>query len=211
MKPVDISRVNMRGLERLFHELDNGAGSRNDRIREFCRRFPSELAALRRQAGVRPVAVNGSTNRGLKMGYFMTPLRDGTHGYFQRRLDDCLQAAIASCLQVSPHLVPDLQIEKQLCAGKEPEEIERVIAEKMRPWTRKHAVRFTSHSSLPVSERRWIGVVSGDGDGFYDHCLLMDRRECLFDGAALLPSGKGRPVTEYDVTDIEYGLTIKRR
>jgi len=69
----------------------------------FLRDWPPALANLRRELGLAPVP-------SAPFGYFQAPLRDGTTGYFQRRTDDCLQAAIASCCQIPPHLVPDLHL-----------------------------------------------------------------------------------------------------
>jgi hypothetical protein len=96
------------GIERIVAEYENGPGDLNERTRQFCEVFPSELAKVRRQiyrhAGLLPVPMNGSPAKGLKSGYFSTRLRDGSLGYLQRRTDDCLQAAIASCLQVPLHL-----------------------------------------------------------------------------------------------------------
>src|SRR5579862_7033844 len=89
--------------ERAFAELENvldllrvGVAPENfdRRIREFFRRHPPALADLRRAAGVRPVAVRGSAAYGLQLGYFEARLRDGSTGYFQRRTDDCMQAAL---------------------------------------------------------------------------------------------------------------------
>jgi hypothetical protein len=209
-----MSTVDMGGLDRLTNEWEHGTGSMGERTREFCRLFPSELAKVRRQVyrpfGLMPVPVNGSTAKGLKAGYFMTRLRDGTQGYLQRRTDDCLQAAIASCLQIPPHQVPDLQMERQLAAGMDPEEMERGIREKMGRWMDKHGVTVMYHASPPTSERRWIGVVRED-DVYSDHCLLMNGRDCLFDAAYLGPRLKDQPATEYDVTEIDYGITIERR
>jgi hypothetical protein len=95
--------------------------------------------------------------------------------------------------------------------GKEPEEIERVIGQAMRLWCRQNGIDFIFHSSPPTSERRWIGVVPGGGEGFFDHCLLMNRGDCIFDGASMLPANKDRPVTQHDPADIEYGITIIER
>jgi hypothetical protein len=208
VKPVDTS-----GLERLAHEWEHGAGSQSDRTREFCRRFPAEVAKVRRQvyrqAGLLAVPVNGSAVKGLKAGYFMSRLRDGTLGYLQRRTDDCLQASLASLMQVPAPLVPDLHMERQLASGVDPEEMERGIAATMGCWLDKRGVTIAYHASPPTSARRWIGVVL-ENDAYSDHCLLMSGRDCLFDPANLLPV-KGGPVTAYDVSDIDYGITIERR
>jgi hypothetical protein len=89
--------VDTSGLERLAWEFDHGAGSTSHRAREFAKLFPSELAKVRRQVyrqvGLLPVPVGGSAAKGLRGGYFMSRLGDGTLGYLQRRTDDCLQAS----------------------------------------------------------------------------------------------------------------------
>ena len=50
--------------------------------------------------------INASGRLGSSPGWFQMPLRDGTVGYLQRHTDGCLQATIASLLQL--HLVPEL-------------------------------------------------------------------------------------------------------
>jgi hypothetical protein len=206
-------QVDTSGIERLADDLDHGAGSVSDRARRFCRLYPSEVAKLRRQVrkvhpqvDLQPVPVNGSGPRGLRAGYFATRLRDGSLGYLQRRTDDCLQAAIATCLQIPPHEVPDLHIARQLFAGKDPEEIDRGIARTMGRWEDEHGVTVRYHARPPTSARRWIGVVTETAD-YDDHCLLLSRRDRLFDPANLLPSVT---VSQYDATDCDYGITIER-
>jgi hypothetical protein len=204
------STWDISGVERIVDQYENGPGDLSERTRQFCKVFPSELAKVRRQiyrhAGLLPVPVNGSPMKGLKAGYFATRLRDGSLGYLQRRTDDCLQAALASCLQIPAHLVPDLHMEDQLAAGVDPEEMERGIREKMKRWTDKRGVRILYHTWPLTSERRWIGVVTEPGD-YSDHCLLMSGRDCLFDPANLMPS---RNESQYDVADIDYAITIEK-
>jgi len=86
------------------------AVSAAQKTEEWCTRFPGEIAKFRGQLGMQPVPINGSPKQGRQAGYFQMRLRDGTTGYFQRGADDCLQASIASCIQVKPHLVPVLNI-----------------------------------------------------------------------------------------------------
>ena len=207
------STWDMSGVERIVDEYENGPGSLNERTRQLCKVFPSELAKVRRQVyrhvGLLPVPVNGSPTKGLKSGYFSTRLRDGTLGYLQRRTDDCLQAALASCLQIPPHLVPDLHMEQQPASGTDPEEMERGIREKMDHWLDRRGYTIAYHPSALTSERRWIGVVKAD-DMYSDHCLLMTGRDCLFDPANLMPS-RNQPATSYDTSDIDYAITMDRR
>jgi hypothetical protein len=96
-------QVDTSALRRILSDFESGALNPFDQTRKFAREFPPELAKVRRQMGMQPVLVNGSRAQGLKAGYFKMRLRDGTVGYFQRRTDDCVQASIASLLQMPPH------------------------------------------------------------------------------------------------------------
>jgi len=207
--------VDTSGLDRVAYEFDHGAGAFPDRVREFSMAFPVELAKVRRQAfhvhgrraGLHPVAVKGSVARGLAMGHFSTPLRDGTFGYLQRRTDDCLQAAIASCVQIGPHQIPDLHLLQQLYS-KGFEETWAAANKKMGRWADKHGVTVVRHAKPKPSARRWIGVIAGE-DGSAAHCLLMNKRDCLFDPACLyLPPSPEHSM--YDPVDIDYAITIER-
>jgi hypothetical protein len=174
----------------------------------WCVEFPGELAKVRRQVGMHPVTIDGSRQRGLRAGYFQMALRDGTLGYFQRKTDDCLRAAIASCVQIPPHLVPELRIDEQLMLNKEPEEIERTNTVKMGRWMEQNGVTIRLRPILPSTAKRWIGVVKANAHT--DHCLLMTGRDCLFDSASLVPPGPSEPTSTYTHEDIDYGITIER-
>jgi hypothetical protein len=160
--------------------------------------------------GLQAVPIDGDPAKGVELGYFATKLRDGTTGYLQRRTDDCFQAAIASCLQVPAHLVPDWQLDRQLTAGREHEQIERVIWESLKRWTEQQGVTVTFHHTPPTSARRWIGVIE-TGKDYSDHCLLMSGRDCLFDPSRLLPTRKDKPASAWNPNDVTYGITIERR
>jgi hypothetical protein len=159
-----------------------------------------------------PVEVDGSPTRGIKLGYFKTPLIDGTVGYFQRRIDDCVQASIASLLQMPPYLVPDLQIQEQIAAGKDPEEIDRTIDEKFAQWKAEYGLRIFSHATPPRWAKRWIGIIT-TGEPYSDHTLLMAGSDCLFDPAHFLPPDDDHPTAldNHTVADIDYGMTIEKR
>jgi hypothetical protein len=108
--------------------------------------------------------------------------------------------------------VPDLHLDAQLGAGKEPEEIDRMIDQQFGRWTAKHGLTIVFHATPPTGAKRWIGMVTTD-DPFSDHTLLMSGRDCLWDPAHLLPPGKDQPTAldNYGVGDIDYGITIDRR
>lgn len=205
-------RVSTSALEALVSQDD----------RTFITEFPRELAKVRAQVAVRrpgplrigslyPVEVDGSPTRGLKQGYFKTLLRDGTVGYFQRRTDDCVQAVVASLLQMPPTSVPDLHLDAQLAAGKDPEEIDRTIEEQFGRWRQQYGLTIMVHASPPTSAKRWIGVVT-TGNPLNDHTMLMSGHDCLFDPAHLLPPREDQPTAlkGYAVADIDYGITIER-
>ena len=97
-----------------------------------------------------------------------------------------------------------------MAARPDPELLEREIEAKMIRWMEQRGVTVVFHSSPPISERRWIGVVT-TGGLYSDHCLLMSGRDCLFDPASLLPPRRDQPVSGYDLADIDYGITIERR
>jgi hypothetical protein len=176
---------------------------------EWCTRFPGEIAKFRGQLGMQPVPINGSPKQGLQAGYFQMPLRDGTTGYFQRGTDDCLQASIASCVQVKPHLVPVLHIDQQMMLDKDPEEIELGNNVKMGRWMDQHGVTICRHTALPSAAKRWIGVVPSNG--ITQHCLLMTGRDVLFDCASWTQPGKDEPVSSYSYDDVNYAITIDRQ
>jgi hypothetical protein len=230
-RPRD-AKVNISGLERLatlvgeaHAELEHAhlqretnpwqaaitAETARAKMETWCVEFPGELAKVRCQVGMHPVTMDGSRERGREAGYFQMPLRDGTTGYFQRRTDDCLQAAIASCLQIPPYLVPDLQIDQQRIDDKEPEEIEGAGWQAMGRWMHKNGVTIKVHPGPKTTSRRWIGVVTSAYDSSTDHCLLMSGRDCLFDAASLVPPGKDEPVSMYEHADIDYAITIEQR
>ena len=206
------ARLDMRGLERLGRDLEDSFYS-PEAVRQFAIEYPKELAKVRRQARLRPILVNGNRLFGLKAGYFETTLRDGTLGYFQRRTDDCVQAAIATLLQMSPHEVPDLHFDKQVREGREPEEIKQAVEQRFEEWTAKHGLTIMVHTTPPRSAKRWIGIVT-TGVLFNDHCLVMSGPDCLWDTTHPLPPSKDEPIAAtptFTVADIDYGITIERR
>jgi len=190
-------------------ELVDAGGGTEELAHRLARLVPVEIAKKRRRTGLQPVRIGGRREMGSRSGYFQTKLRDGSLGYFQRRFDDCLQAAIATCLQIPPHKVPDLHIEDQLAAGKEPDDVKQANREKMRRWLDGHGVTIVYHPThLPTSGGRWIGVVRDTYSGYFaDHCMVMSGHDALFDPSAHLPS---EPL-KYDIGDVDYGITIDRR
>jgi len=155
-----------------------------------------------------PVPINGNRMKGKKLGYFQKRLRDGTLGFHTRRTDDCFQAAVASCLQVQPHLVPDLRIIDELAGGKDPEQVQQEGWQKMSLWAETQGARLVVHPLPPVTARRWIGV-SFDLAMFQGHCLVMSKRDALFDPMDLPISGGGFNAPTA-VDQLDYGITFEK-
>jgi hypothetical protein len=214
-------------VESIANELDDGPGDYAERAQLFCTRYPVALAEVRRQICSDPLRAklrlalrlhpvddprcpNWLTTIAMRdrFPFYMTELRDGTVGFLQRRVDDCFQAAIASCAQVSPYLVPDLKMQQQTAAGKDPEQVVSAALAKLDGWMDENGVAIRFHASPPWSARRWIGVIR-DPRPMSDHCLLMSGRVCLFDGARALPKDHDEPASDFDPADIDYGITIE--
>jgi hypothetical protein len=192
----------MKHLSALVEFLEGGPGDRRERERVFVEQFGPALADVRR------ASCRGTGMQQVTTGYYSTRLRDGTLGYLQRRGDDCLQAAIASLLQVPMPRVPDLRIAHLRIAGHDEDELARAVNRQLGRWIEENGLNVYLHTSPAVSERRWIGVIPGDVPGA-DHCLLMAGRDCLFDPDVFWPPGSDEPATKLDVGDIEYAITIE--
>jgi hypothetical protein len=205
--------VNLSALKRVCLErLDSEPASPEESKSRFVREYPRELANVRRQARVRPVRVNGSRAVGLKMGWFETVLRDGTLGYFQRRTDDCVQASIATLIQLSPERVPDAHLDRQLIDGLTPEEVKRAFRQQLSEWSDSRGLNIVIHTDPPTAAQRWIGMLAGP-DQFNDHCLVMTGTECLWDTTHIVPPSSADPVanrTDFTVQDIYYGITVEK-
>lgn len=193
-------------------------------VRAFITQLPRELCRIRREyieisrrdPGARkllPVAVKGSTRKGAELGYFKSPLRDARYGFLQRRSDDCLRAALATCVQAPMPEVPELKPDQLLAAGKDPEEIGRVVLGTLGAWIERNALTIVAHSDarLPVASACWIGLIHNPDDPDGAHCLVMRGREPVFDTAWLTPPRTDEPVSWHGLDDIEFGLTIERR
>src|SRR5437762_1844887 len=91
-----------------------------------------------------------------------TRLTDGTTGYHVRngRRDDCLAAALATCLQVPIEEVPDPRIGERLDAGEAPEDIDRSAWRELRRWLAERGLQMCSHRTVPANRHRWIGIVA---------------------------------------------------
>ncbi len=155
---------------------------------------------------LRSVPVRGRRELGYKLGYYERRLEDGSGvGYVMRRADDCLQAAIATCLGIPPMMVPDLRVDENQKVGVDPEEITRTSVLAMCRWAEAIGVQIMVHPTPPTSTRRWIGVLPRSGL-FNDHCLVLSGRTIIHD-----PMVGGWGISsEKNFTDIEFGLTLEK-
>ena len=130
-------------------------------------------------------------------------LRDGTIGYSISRRDDCLRAAVATCLQVPPKRVPDPRIDERYARGCTCDRINDLVWGGLREWLAERGLRFRLHDSPPWELARWIGIVPKDGFA-QDHCLVMERDVILFDPAFIVGV-----TCSYCPTEIETGLSFE--
>ncbi len=88
---------------------------------------------------------------------FSCGLSDGSRGYFmaEGRSDDCLQAAIATVLQVTPAQVPDLRLDERLMGGEPVAEIMERGVSALESWASDRAFG----SSCAMLRRR--GLIGG--------------------------------------------------
>jgi hypothetical protein len=132
-------------------------------------------------------------------------LPTGERGYYQTRNDDCMRAAVATCLQVPIEDVPDPRLDERLAAGDDPDELDRLARAELEGWLAGRGLRLVRHWRLPVDRERWIGVSPGPGE-FGDHVLVMTRAEILFDPASYIP-GMERLAR---LRPLSYGITFDR-
>lgn len=202
-------------LHELVDMLEYGNGDRRAREVEYHRRIGPVLANIRRggyrEMGLEPVPVAGSTARGRRHSYYQATLPDGTVGYVQRRADDCLQAAVATLLQVPVHEVPDAQISRRIREGDDPEGVFMDTAVELDRWAAGAGGRFMVHPARLPRRGRWIGVVpapAGDVDvSAIDHCVVLDGRDVVWETAK--PLGLLTHEWGHTAGDVEYGITFE--
>jgi hypothetical protein len=168
---------------------------------QFNDRYRQLLAEIRRQVighyGLRAVPVGGSVKQGMRQGFFCLGLADGTTGYFQRHLRDCLRAGLACLVQTPMHELPAFE------RHADSEDNAWLVLAELGEWQQRTGVQLVIDDEPPLGGR-WIGVAS---NGDLGHCLLMVDDECLFDCGLGLP-GWGSPVLS-DVDTIDYGIAME--
>lgn len=200
--------IDWSGMRKLYAEM---AATSGDELLALIRtRYPDELKRLRQQARLTPVAVDGSRTLGRQHGYFETRLPDGTIGYYQRRADDCLQAAIATLVQIPMPEVCDFRIDEQQAAGKTADEIEQANDQQLAEWLDAHGLVVTHHPGPPESAARWMGILPGPRE-FTGHCLIFTGPTLLWDPTYKVPPQLGDTPSTYTPGDVQSGVTINRR
>jgi hypothetical protein len=211
--------------EELIALLEAGDIDEAEYLRRLRRRTANLRSSVWRQAGMIPISSSSVSGRAARDpigsslarraapgmdGYYATRLRDGTLGYLQRDVADCLRAALASLLQIPMPNVPEMPTNKLLSGEMDAEEFERVAARRLDRWTAERGLTARFHAS-PRTSGRWIGVLlSEEWSVLNDHCLLMSGRDCLFDPGTPVPRPLDEP-TDQDLADIDYAITVERR
>lgn len=154
---------------------------------------------------------------GDEIGYCMDPYRT----------DDCLQAAIATATQVAVEQVPDLELDRRLDSGGDPEEVSRTSWERIDRWASERGLALMFWERVPVPRRRWIGVVISPNTGatvirrgrvsrdydepaFNDHCLVMEHERLVFDPSCSVRTPPGMQVMGYRPDMIDYGISFDK-
>lgn len=137
-------------------------------------------------------------------------------GYGMYRDDTCLQAAIATAAQIPIQELPDLMMDQRLAEGESVDEINRASWALMESWLGERGLCMRFHDRVPVSLRRWIGVVGyptrapvGAGlTQFMDHCLVMSFNRIVFDPLGPTTPPPGYQARKWRAADVTYGISI---
>jgi hypothetical protein len=175
-------------------------------------RAMEQQVPLGRQAAA---TAEAAFNAGMAAAYadFSKPVRlpDGTLGYPVRapRSDDCMAAALATCLQVPIDEVPDPRLDERLEAGEPVDEINESASQELLNWLADRGLERVLHSTMPVAQKRWIGIVPMPGT-FNNHCLVMAGNDLLFDPVDPRQSGEmnGRRLRAFGADDVRYGFSF---
>ena len=202
-------------LRKIVDDYENGPEPADVRQARFDEEYPAAMATVRRfsaRAGrldTVPVPINGSVYRGMGLGYFFTPLRDGTRGYLMRRTDDCLQMALATALQISPELVPDARLLGHRRNGEDEEETNLREFARIDAFLARRNIKVDVRPFPTPAERRWIGVVMFDDDGaLEEHCCVFAGRDALSTGMDEDELGPAGGIT---IDDVNYSIAVQWR
>ncbi|MGH2975770.1 MAG: hypothetical protein ACRDLL_13005 [Solirubrobacterales bacterium] len=147
-------------------------------------------------------------------------LDDGETGYFQTRQDQCLQAAVATVLQVPLKRVPDAHVDAQRRVGKDPEDIVRMKVAQLQRWAGRRGLRIVISGDPPLEHKRWIGLIPYPDIPFGDHLLVMAGDRPYFNPEAAQMTMRNQlrlgrdlaPRAVYQSPErIEFGVAFERR
>lgn len=147
----------------------------------------------------------------------------GMHPY---RLDDCLQAAIATVTQVPIEQVPDLQLDKRSDQGDSRDEVSRTSWKRIEAWAASSHLKLVFWEGKVVPRDRWIGVCSSSGESdwvwegrrlvrstratFTDHCAVMAGDRLHFDPMCSVIPPPGMTNQEFSPDEITYGISFDK-
>lgn len=164
----------------------------------------------------------------------VTLTEPGEVGYCMERTDQCLQAAIATAIQVPIEQLPDLRLDQRVVRGEPTDEVNRTSWARMGAWLAKRGLALQFHEQVPVHRHRWVGVITagplGDEDidylvnllgvtreviegreYFNDHCLVMSYDRLVFDPSIGITPPPGLAVREWDPDEITYGISFDKK
>jgi hypothetical protein len=133
-------------------------------------------------------------------------LPDGTVGYYIRRGDDCMAAALATLIQVPLDEVPNARLVDRASAGEGREQTSRSAWEELERFAASRGLRFEIHDPPPWRRARWVGVIPGGLLPHDGHALLMCRKRIVFD-----PSSNIDISHTWTIDRIAWGLTAHKR
>jgi hypothetical protein len=125
------------------------------------------------------------------------------------RMDDCLAAAVATCLQVPIEDVPDPRIDERRGDGEDPESIDTSIWEQLDSWLETRGLQVVVNDVVPV-RGRWIGIVPLEG-WFNSHSMVMVDDHILFDPTTEIGARAGTPLRVFSASDVAVGLSFGPR
>ena len=121
--------------------------------------------------------------------FFSQSVADGRVAVFQRRTDDCLQAALATVMGINPWQIPDLRICERLASGADTEEVAAASEATTAEWCADNGLRLRRRDREDHGADLWVGVVNSHGAAYRSHCLVLAGEDVVFDPAWRLPDG----------------------
>lgn len=132
-----------------------------------------------------------------------TVLEDGAVGYYQRNMNDCLRAAIATAVQIPYEDVPDTE---PTGAGGQGEWLQ--VYSRLWEWAAGQGIRLEFHTFPPICEAPWVGVTPRGDDG-YRHTIVIANGQLYFDPASGFETPDGTQIAT--TREVEYGITFTRK